>query len=444
MFVDQVEIEVKAGDGGNGAVTFRKEKYVPRGGPDGGDGGRGASVVFEVDQHLSTLLDFRYQHQYRAQRGGDGQSKKMYGKDGHDLILKVPAGTVVYDRDSGEQIADLQEAGQRAVIARGGVGGRGNVHFATSVQQVPRYGENGEPGEQRNLRLELKLLAEVGLLGYPSVGKSTLIAALSAARPKIADYPFTTLVPNLGVVYLEEGKSFVMADLPGLIEGAHEGVGLGLQFLRHVERTRVLVHMLDLSGMSGRDPLNDFDVINRELALYNESLSKIPQIVALNKMDVAADSALLDSVETALKERGHQVHRISAVTRQGLQPLVYAIWERLVQAREAEPPPPDTGVVYIKAERDEDFRRWDVRQEPTGEWVVEGKGFERLVSMTDLSNEYALRRFQRSLERAGVNRKLKEMGAKDGDTVRIRNIEFDYEDEDLEEADEELAANERE
>ena len=444
MFVDHVEIEVKAGDGGNGAVTFRKEKYVPRGGPDGGDGGRGGSVIFEVDQHLSTLLDFRYQRQYRAQRGGDGQSKKMYGKDSQDLILKVPAGTVIYDRDTGEQLADLHEAGQRAVVTRGGVGGRGNAHFATSIQQAPRFGENGEPGEQRNLRLELKLLAEVGLLGYPSVGKSTLIAAVSAARPKIADYPFTTLVPNLGVVYLEEGKSFVMADLPGLIEGAHEGIGLGLQFLRHVERTRVLVHMLDISGMSGRDPLNDFEVINRELALYSESLSKIPQIVALNKVDVAADSALLDSVESSLTERGHQVFWISAVTRQGLQPLVYAIWERLVQARAAEPPPPDTGIVHIKAEREEDFRRWDIRQESPGLWVVEGKGFERLVAMTDLSNEYALRRFQRSLERAGVNRKLKAMGAKEGDTVRIRDVEFDYEDEDLADDEEEEAANERE
>src|SRR5687767_823073 len=223
MFVDHVEIEVKAGDGGNGAVTFRKEKYVPRGGPDGGDGGRGGSVIFEVDPHLSTLLDFRYQRQYKGQRGGDGQSKKMYGRDGQDLVLKVPAGTVVYDRDTGEQMADLHEPGQRAVVCRGGVGGRGNAHFATSVRQAPRFGENGEPGEERNLRLELKLLADVSLLGYPSVGKSTLIAALSAARPKIADYPFTTLVPNLGVVYLEEGKSFVMADLPGLIEGAHEG-----------------------------------------------------------------------------------------------------------------------------------------------------------------------------------------------------------------------------
>src|SRR5262245_16428476 len=273
MFVDQGEIEVKAGDGGNGAVTFRKEKFVPRGGPSGGDGGRGGGIVLEVDPHLSTLLDFRYKRHYKAERGGDGRSKDMYGKDSADLVLKVPPGTAAYDRDSGVLVADLIELGSRAMVAKGGVGGRGNAHFASSIQQAPKFAEKGEPGEERWLRLELKLLADVGLLGFPSVGKSTLIAAVSAARPKIAEYPFTTLVPNLGVVYMEPGKSFVMADLPGLIEGAHEGAGLGHQFLRHVERTRVLVHMLDISGMTGRDPLEDFRVINRELELYSPELA---------------------------------------------------------------------------------------------------------------------------------------------------------------------------
>src|SRR2546423_183271 len=318
-FVDQVEVEVKAGDGGNGAVTFRTEKYVPHGGPDGGDGGRGGSVVLEVDPHLSTLLDFRYQRHYKAERGGDGQSKNMYGKNGADLVLKVPPGTAVYDRDSGELLADLTAIGDRAVVAKAGAGGRGNAHFATSVRQAPKFSEMGEPGEQRWLRLELKLLADVGLLGYPSVGKSTLIAAVSAAKPKIADYPFTTLIPNLGVVYVEPQKSFVMADLPGLIEGAHEGVGLGHQFLRHVERTRVLVHMLDVSGMTGREPLDDFRIINRELALYSERMAELPQVVALNKMDVASDPEMVDRVELTLKSEGHTVFRISAATRQGLE-----------------------------------------------------------------------------------------------------------------------------
>jgi GTPase len=432
MFVDQVEIEVQAGNGGNGSATFRKEKFVPHGGPNGGDGGRGGSVVLEVDPHLSTLLDFRYQRHYKAPRGGDGQSKDMYGKDGEDLILKVPPGTVVYDRDTGELLADLTALDARATVVKGGVGGRGNTHFANSVHQAPKFAEKGEPGEQRWLRLELKLLADVGLLGYPSVGKSTLIAAVSAAKPKIAEYPFTTLIPNLGVVYVEPQKSFVMADLPGLIEGAHEGVGLGLQFLRHVERTRVLVHMLDVSGLTERDPLEDFRIINRELALYSESMSKLPQVVALNKIDVVTDTVLVDRLERTLRGEGHEVFRISAATRQGLEPLLYRLWDMIEEARAAAAAAPDDQVVHIKAERMEDSRRWEVRQAAPGEWVVEGKGMTRMVAMTDLANRYGVRRLQKSLERIGVNRKLKEMGVKDGDTVRIGDAEFNYEDEDVE------------
>jgi GTP-binding protein len=338
---------------------------------------------------------------------------------------------VIYDSESGELLADLTANGQREVIAKGGVGGRGNAQFATSVQQAPKFAEKGEPGEHRNLRLELKLLADVGLLGFPSVGKSTLIASVSAAKPKIADYPFTTLVPNLGVVYMGPEKSFVMADLPGLIEGAHGGAGLGIQFLRHVERTRVLVHMLDVSGMSGRDPLEDFAIINRELALHSEALAAIPQTVALNKIDVAADPALVDSVESALRSAGHTVFRISAATRQGLQPLLYHLWDRLEEARSASPPPSDD-VARIKAPREEDARQWEIRRESDGAWVVGGRGFERYVAMTDLDNEHALRRFQRTLEKSGVNRKLRDLGAQDGDTVRIRDVEFEYQDEDIE------------
>lgn len=433
MFVDQVEIEVQAGNGGNGAVTFRKEKHVPRGGPSGGDGGRGGSIVLEVAPHLSTLLDFRYKRHYRAARGGDGQSKNMSGQDGADLVLQVPPGTVVYDRDTGERLADLTVPGERAVVARGGVGGKGNAQFTTSVHQAPKFAEKGEPGEHRWLRLELKLLADVGLLGYPNVGKSTLIAAVSAARPKIADYPFTTLVPNLGVVYVEPHKSFVMADLPGLIEGAHEGVGLGHQFLRHVERTRVLAHLLDVSGLTGRDPLEDFRALNRELALYSERLAALPQVVVLNKIDVAADPAQVDRVEATLRAEGHAVFRISAATRQGIEPLLYHLWEQLEEARRQEPRQPAEPVVQIRAPRAEDYRRWEVRQTAPDEWVVEGKGMERLVAMTDLNNEHAVRRLQRTLERSGVHRKLKQLGAKDGDTVRIGSAEFDYEDEDGEE-----------
>jgi GTP-binding protein len=432
MFVDQVEIEVQAGNGGNGAATFRTEKFVPKGGPSGGDGGHGGNVLLEVDPHLSTLLDFRYQRHYKAQRGMDGMKKDMYGKNGEDLILKVPPGTAVYDRDTGDLLADLTALDARAVIARGGVGGRGNAHFATAVQQAPKFAENGEPGEFRALRLELKLLADVGLLGFPSVGKSTLIAAVSAAKPKIADYPFTTLIPNLGVVYVEPQKSFVMADLPGLIEGAHHGVGLGHQFLRHVERTRLLIHLLDVSGMSGRDPLEDFRIINRELALYSERMAELPQIVALNKMDIVTDPALPDTVEETLKAEGHTVFRISAATRQGLEPLLYTVWEQLEDAR-ARTPAFSEEVMVVTAKRDEDMRRWEVKAVAPGEWVVEGKGMERLVAMTPMDNEHAVRRLQKSLERIGINRKLKTMGAQDGDSVRIGTIEFDYEDEDIEE-----------
>jgi GTP-binding protein len=432
MFVDRVEIEVKGGDGGNGAVSFRREKYVPRGGPDGGDGGAGGCVVLEVDANLSTLLDFRYKRRYAAQRGGDGHGKQMSGKAGADLVLKVPPGTIVFDADSGEQIADLMVAGQRCVAARGGAAGRGNMNFATSVHQAPKFADRGDPGETRRLRLELKLLADVALLGFPSVGKSTLIAAVSAARPKIADYPFTTLVPNLGVVAVGDEGSFVMADLPGLIDGAHHGAGLGHQFLRHVERTRVLAHVLDVSGLTGRDPLDDFGVINREIALHDERLATLPQIVALNKIDVATDPAEVDRVERALQAEGREVYRISAATRQGLDELVYALWRSLLAARQSAAPLIAEGAVRIVAHAEEDPRRWEVRRVADREWEIEGPGVERRVLRTDIRNDYALERLQRSLERMGVYRKLKEMGAEEGDTVKIGQVEFEYLDDDLE------------
>ncbi|MEP6755018.1 MAG: GTPase ObgE [Chthonomonadales bacterium] len=432
MFVDHVEIEVSAGDGGNGAVTFRKEKYVPRGGPSGGDGGKGGSIIMEVDPHLSTLLDFRYKHVYKAVRGGDGQNKDMFGKDGPDLVLKVPPGTSVYNRETDELVADLTALDARAVIAKGGVGGKGNAHFATSVRQAPKFAQNGEPGIHKLLRLELKLLADVGLLGYPSVGKSTLIAAISAARPKIADYPFTTLIPNLGVVEVAQNQTFVMADLPGLIEGASEGIGLGHQFLRHVERTRLLVHMLDMSGTTGRDPLDDFRIINKELALYSERMAALPQIIALNKMDVAPDQAEVDRVRAALEVEGHTVFQISAATHLNLKPLLFFIWDRLIELKSI-PEPVSEEPVRIIAEEREDFRRWTVnKNEEDGAWEVVGKGLQRMVSMTDLDNEFALSRLQRTLEKIGVNKKLIEMGVEDGDTVRIGAIEFNYDSDEVE------------
>ncbi len=432
MFVDEVEIEVLAGNGGNGMVTFRKEKHVPRGGPNGGDGGHGGNVVFKVDRNLTTLLDFRYQRHYKAIRGGDGGSKDMSGLNSTDLLLKVPQGTVVTDLETGNVIADLAAPDATATVARGGIGGRGNAHFVTAIHQAPKFAEKGEPGEQKRLKLELKLLADVGLLGYPNVGKSTLIAAVSAAKPKIADYPFTTLVPNLGVVYVEAERNFVMADIPGLIEGASEGIGLGHQFLRHVERTRLLIHVLDVSGMTGREPLHDFEVLNTELERYSDHLAALPQIVALNKIDVAADMEAVDALEVELKGRGHTVYRISAVTRFGLTPMIYNVMTLLETLRAEEEIQIAAGgdIVRIVAPIEEDQRRWDVNKVDETTYEVVGRGIERMVAMTDMENDYGVRRLQRSLDKIGITNKLREMGAKDGDTVRIRGIEFDYEDED--------------
>ncbi len=448
MFVDQVEITVEAGAGGNGAATFRREKYVPRGGPSGGDGGCGGSIVLEVDPNLSTLLDFRFTRQYRAPRGEDGHSKKRAGRDGADVILRVPPGTVATDAETGETIADLVASGQRAVIAQGGRGGRGNLHFTTSVRQAPKFAELGEPGVHRRVRLDLKLVADVGVIGMPSVGKSTLIAATSAARPKIADYPFTTLVPNLGVVSVGPSQSFVMADMPGLVPGAHRGVGLGDRFLRHIDRTRVLIHMLDASGLTDRRPLEDFHAINDELRLYDPALAERPQVVALNKIDIASDAGALQALASELEHLGYQVFLISAATHVGVQPLIHSVWQ-LLRAHRTEEPPDVTAEgrsIAPRSRRGSDEqgshqiitgplpandRAWSVRRDHTGAWVVEGRGLERLVQRTDLGNEDAVQRLQQTLERAGVHRKLRTMGAQHGDTVRIGDTEFTFDDEDL-------------
>lgn len=422
MFVDEVTIEVRAGDGGNGCVAFRREKFVPRGGPSGGDGGRGGDVTLVADEHLTTLLDYHFQHYHRAEHGGNGGANLRHGKHGQNCELRVPLGTVVYDEETGDWLADLIRPGQRVVVARGGRGGHGNAYFANPTQQTPRFAEKGEPGEHRRLRLELKLLADVGLVGYPNVGKSTLISSISAAKPKIADYPFTTLVPNLGVVFVEPGRSFVVADLPGLIEGAHAGEGLGHQFLRHVERCRVLVHMLDISGMTGREPLQDFENIQRELELYNPDLLKRPMVVALNKVDVAQEK-LRDRVRKALTAKGYPVHVISAATGEGVQRLVYHLAELLDSI--PLPDTPSEDMVVIRAPH-QDERAWQVLQTGEHEFTVQGRGVERMVKMTDLTNEEAVRRLHRKLERIGVLQRLRQAGIQHGDTVRIGSEEFEF------------------
>jgi len=423
MFVDQVKIYVKGGDGGNGAVSFRREKYVPLGGPAGGDGGRGGDVVLVVDEGLRTLVDFRYQRHFKAPRGENGRNKGMHGAGAEDLVVRVPPGTTVIDTDTGEIVADLVEHGQRAVIAKGGRGGRGNIRFATSANPAPEIAENGEPGQERNVTLELKLIADVGLVGYPSVGKSTLLASVTAARPKIAEYHFTTLTPNLGVVDMGE-RSFVMADLPGLIEGAHEGVGLGHQFLRHVERTRLIVHVIDMAAVDGRDPYEDYKQINEELKLYNIKLEERPQIVAANKMDLPQAKENLRRFKEQLPDI--TVYEISAATKQGVQELMYAIADLLETL-------PDKPTVEEVAEVEE---RVVFRAEPEpipfeiskeGDvFVVSGEKIEKLVRMTNLNSYDSIQRFARMMRNMGVDDALRKRGAQDGDTVRIGDFEFEF------------------
>jgi GTP-binding protein len=336
QFIDEARVHVRAGDGGKGAVAFRREKYVPKGGPSGGDGGAGASIVLEVDGGMSTLLDFRYRKEYLAPSGEPGANKDKYGRAGVDLVLRVPPGTQVFEATTGELLVDLRAHGQRFVVAQGGKGGRGNIHFATPTDRAPRRSEPGLPGEERDLRLELKLLADVGLLGFPNVGKSSLIARVSAARPKIADYPFTTLVPNLGMVRLSGERSLVVADVPGLIEGAHRGAGLGDRFLRHLERTRVLIHLLDATVGSGRTPLRDYEAINRELRLYDPALAARPQIVAVNKIDLPDVRRRLKQIAAPFKRRGLELFAVSAVTGEGVPELLEAAWRILAAARKTE------------------------------------------------------------------------------------------------------------
>ncbi len=422
MFIDRAKISIKAGDGGDGMSSFRREKYAPKGGPNGGDGGRGGDIVFLADRNMNTLLDFRYKKKFKAQKGGDGEDTNKFGRHAEAVVVKVPVGTLVFDEETDELIADLVEDGQTAIVGRGGRGGRGNARFANSVNRAPTFAEHGEPGEERNLRMELKLLADVGLVGYPSVGKSSIIATVSAARPDIAAYHFTTLTPVLGIVKIDDQTNFVMADIPGLIEGAHEGKGLGHDFLRHIERTRLIVHVLDVSGMEGRDPLEDYRKINKELAAYNERLASRPQIIAANKMDLPDARSNYPSIEAALKAEGREVFPVSAATGEGLQPLVQRIAEMLATLPKEDKT--DTPVIPVVV--DDGSPDFTIRRDDSGAFIVEGKNVERLVAMTRFHDEESLRRFQNILRRNGIDEALRKRGIKDGDTVRIREMEFEF------------------
>lgn len=422
MFYDQAKIYVKGGDGGAGAVAFRREKYVPEGGPSGGDGGRGANVTFVADEGLRTLVDFRYKRHYKADRGEHGSAKNCHGRGGEDMHVRIPVGTVVKDADTGEILADLIEHGQKVVVAKGGRGGRGNARFMSNTNKAPTLAENGEPGEERYLVLELKLLADVGLVGFPNVGKSTIISRVSAAKPKIADYHFTTLVPNLGVVELEDGDSFVMADIPGLIEGAHTGAGLGYEFLRHTERTRLILHVLDVSGSEERDPLDDFRIIQEELRQYSQELASRPMIVVANKMDIPGAEDNFERLKEKLGEE-YKIFPVSAATGEGLKELVYAIAQVLPEA-----PTPEIFVrpdELHKVTQPESPNRFDISREE-GVFIIKGKEVEKHVKMTLFESEEGVYRFQTILKVIGIDAALRAEGIKVGDKVQIAGFEFEW------------------
>ncbi|MCM3785785.1 GTPase ObgE [Neobacillus mesonae] len=429
MFVDKAKIYVKGGDGGDGLVSFRREKYVPEGGPAGGDGGKGGSVIFRVDEGLRTLMDFRYQRHFKAKRGEKGRNKSQHGANAEDMIVRIPPGTVVTDEDTGEILADLTRHGQQVVVARGGRGGRGNIRFATPKNPAPELAENGEEGEERYIVLEMKVMADVGLVGFPSVGKSTLLSVVSGANPKIGAYHFTTITPNLGVVDVGEGRSFVMADLPGLIEGASEGIGLGHEFLRHVERTRVIIHVIDMAGSEGRDPFEDFVKINDELRQYNQKLMERPQIVAANKMDMPESAENLEN----FKKQLHAVHPdieimpISSLTRQGIKELLYKAADQLDQIPEElhveEVAEVSERKVYkLDKEEDEGFKI--VRENEM--FIVESPKIERMMKRMQLNSHEAIMKLARTLRHMGVDDELRKRGAKDGTIVRISDFEFEF------------------
>ncbi len=436
MFIDRAKIIVRSGDGGNGCVAFHREKYVNAGGPDGGDGGRGGDIIFAVDERMSTLIDFRFKRKFVAPSGDKGRPCKMTGKSGENLVIGVPKGTLIFDNKSGRLLADLIEPGQRATLARGGKGGQGNQHFATATRQVPNFARAGEEGKELELRLELKLLADVGLVGYPSVGKSTLLSVTTAAKPEIAEYHFTTLVPNLGVVYNGGERSFVLADIPGLIEGASEGVGLGHEFLRHIERTRLILHVIDISGSEGRDPFEDFLTINRELAQFNESLASRPQILVLNKTDMpGAEEQLVifkekfatwlsqhEELVDAVEKGAYRIFEVMAAIAEGTRELM------LYTASILDKFPPEVFTVEeLPADvSEQEEERFTISIDPDGAYNVQGAWVKNLAASINMTDEESSRYFQMQLKKKGLFDKLREMGIEDDDTVRIYDFEFDY------------------
>ena len=420
-FIDKARITVRAGDGGGGAVAFHREKYVAAGGPDGGDGGKGGNIVLVVDGHMSTLMDFRYKRKYVAENGVDGMGQRKSGRDGKSLVIKVPRGTLVRDLETNEIIKDMS-GDEPYILCKGGKGGWGNTHFATPTRQAPRFAKSGLPGEAFEVTLELKLLADVGLIGFPNVGKSTLLSVVSRANPKIANYHFTTLYPNLGVVYVEDGVSFVMADIPGIIEGASEGAGLGHDFLRHIDRCRLLVHVVDVSGSEGRDPVADFDAINLELRQYSPELARRPQIVAANKTDIMADDSLLAALKEHVEKLGYPLFTISAAAHQGTRELVYAVANRLKEL----PPVAVYEPEYVKRPPKVDTSAPLEITVDEGVYLVEGPWLERLIANTNFGDYESRNWFERMLRDSGLYDRLEAMGIQDGDLVSLYDLEFEY------------------
>lgn len=422
MFIDVAKINLKAGNGGDGAVAFRREKYEPSGGPFGGDGGDGGSIILEADEGIRTLMDFRYKRSYKGENGENGKSKKQFGKKGQDVVLKVPVGTLVKDANTDKVIVDMREHGQLYTIVQGGRGGRGNAKFATATRQAPRFAEPGTKGEEITVILELKLLADIGLVGFPNVGKSTILSILSAAKPKIDNYHFTTLKPNLGVVRVDDEKSFVIADIPGLIEGAHEGAGLGHDFLRHIERTRVLVHVLDASGIEGRNPIDDFYRINEELIKYNPKLSDKPQIIAANKMDLPGADEWLEKIKIEFEPLGYKVYPISAATMEGVNKLKFVMWDALSSIK----PEYETFDEEIEITLEEPEEETVIVKKENGKYIVEGSFVDRLIRSTNFEDLDSLRYFQNSMRQKGVVEELKRLGVQENDSVFICGYEFEF------------------
>ncbi len=422
MFVDYVKIIIKSGDGGNGAATFRREKYVAAGGPDGGDGGKGGDIYFEVDPDSNTLIDFRYNKKFKAEDGQNGSGSHRFGKSGSDFVVKVPIGTIVKDAETGKVIVDMSKPGQKELILKGGRGGKGNSHFATSTRQAPRFAIDGEKGKEKEIILELKLLADVGLVGFPNVGKSTILSKVTKATPKIADYHFTTIDPNLGVVKTEHGDSFVIADIPGIIEGASDGVGLGLRFLRHVERTSLLLHVIDVASIEGRDPVNDFNIINEELKKYSEKLASRKQIIVANKIDSMQDENNYKKLEELAKEKNIEIYKISAVTGEGLNPLFNHVAEVLKKLPKEDIVDVEDRVVYTLEDEADEFEIEII----DGEFVVIGPAVERLMGRVNIGDNESYHYMEKMLKKIGIEQALRDKGVKEGDTVKLLDWVFEW------------------